>query len=559
MTAVVYTRYYTYSELVNLLTDFAEAYPQLMEIQSIGKSYEGREIFLAVVTNHLTGEASEKTALWIDGNIHATELAPSTLCLMYLEYLLVNFDQDELIKNTINSHTIYICPRVNPDGAEWALADNPRFIRSSTRPYPYDEEIIEGLIEEDIDGDGRILSMRIQDPNGAWKIHAKDPRLMIPRDPVETGGIYYRVLPEGRLENYDGVSIRIAPSMQGMDFNRNFPYEWRPEQDERGAGPFPTSEPEVRSLVEFISQHINITAAVTFHTYSGVLLRPYSTHPDEDMPSEDLWVYQKIGLKGTEMTGYPNASVYHDFRYHPKKTMTGAFDDWMYDERGVFAWTAELWSPQKQAGIEKYKWTEWWRDHPEEDDLKLMDWNDNQLDGKGYIDWYEFNHPQLGQIELGGWDMFFAWRNPPPCFLENELRPFPNWLTWQAMILPYLDILEVSVLAIAASTYRIRMVICNTGWLPSYGSKKALEKNLVRGVIAEIDIEEEMKLITGLSRLEIGQLEGRAYTGSFSAYAENVTNDRIKVEWVVYAPQGGIIHLTARHDRAGTARRTLTL
>src|SRR5207244_4461751 len=124
-------------------------------------------------------------------------------------------------------------------------------------PYPYDEEPIEGLAQEDVDGDGRILQMRIPDPNGPWKRATEDPRLLVRRDPTEVGGQYYRLLPEGRLENYDGVLITIQPRKERLDLNRNFPAEWRAEFEQPGAGPYPTSEPEVRNLVHFIANHPN--------------------------------------------------------------------------------------------------------------------------------------------------------------------------------------------------------------------------------------------------------------------------------------------------------------
>ncbi|WP_204265329.1 hypothetical protein, partial [Enterobacter hormaechei] len=88
----------------------------------------------------------------------------------------------------------------NPDGAELALADRPRHIRSSTRPYPYTEEPVDGLTIEDIDGDGRILTMRVPDPHGGYKQHPADPRLMVAREPGEFGGEYYRLIPEGFIK-----------------------------------------------------------------------------------------------------------------------------------------------------------------------------------------------------------------------------------------------------------------------------------------------------------------------------------------------------------------------
>ena len=47
-----------------------------------------------------------------------------------------------------------------------------------------------------------------------------------------------------------------------------------------------------------------------------------------------------------------------NFRYHPKEVITGVFDDWLYDHLGLFAWTTELWAPQREAGITDYKLVE---------------------------------------------------------------------------------------------------------------------------------------------------------------------------------------------------------
>jgi murein tripeptide amidase MpaA len=200
-----------------------------------------------------------------------------------------------------------------------------RIIRSSTRPYPYDEEGLEGLIEQDVDGDGRMLQMRIPDPNGPWKPHPDEPRLMIRREPTEVGGAYYRLLPEGVIKNYDGVTLTPMRNKEGLDLNRNYPAHWRQEGEQVGAGEYPTSEPEVRAAVAFIVAHPNITGAVAFHTWSGVLLRPSGVAADETLPPEDLWTFQHIGKKGTELTGYPAISNFHDFKYHPKEVITGTF------------------------------------------------------------------------------------------------------------------------------------------------------------------------------------------------------------------------------------------
>jgi len=553
MSKIKYDRFYRYEELTRLLHDISEKHPDLVHIKSIGKSHEGRDIWLLTITNFDTGLDSEKPAVWVDGNIHAAELSGSAACLHHIDTLISGYGNDEDITRCLDTRVFYICPRINPDGAEWALADKPKYVRSSTRPYPYLEDPVEGLTTEDLDGDGRILTMRVQDPNGTWKAHPEEPRLMIRRDPVESGGTYYRLLTEGRITNYDGVTIKVNPPKEGLDLNRNFPMEWKQEGQQKGSGPYPTSEPEVRSVVDFIIAHNNIGSTISFHTYSGVLLRPYASQADDAFAPEDLWTYQKVGEKGTEITGYPNISIFHEFKYHPKQVISGGFD-WTYEHMGMFMWGIEIWSPISEAGIEDYKYIDWFREHPVEDDLKIIQWLDSIDDGKGYVDWYPFSHPELGEVELGGIDFYRVWANPPFEFLEQEVSKFSGWLTWQALISPKLAIREVSSKCINQDTYKVQLVVENTGWLPTYVTKKALEKKVVRGVICEIEIPEGAKLETGLPREESGQLEGRAYkTASPSSFDES-TMDRLKMEWIVHAPGGGDVKLAARHDRAGVVK-----
>ena len=560
MPAIAFDRFYRYADLTEILAAFAREHPDLVSIESIGKSHEGRDIWVATVTNAATGPAGEKPAFWTDGNIHATEVAASAANLYFLHTLVTQYKSDPDITRALDTRAFYICPRINPDGAEWALADKPKWIRSSTRPYPHGEEDLEGLKVEDVDGDGRILQMRIPDANGVWKPHPDEPRLMIRREPAEAGGSYYRIVPEGTVDDYDGFTLRIKKPVQGLDLNRNFPASWRQEFEQLGAGPYPTSEPEVRAVVDFVARHPNVTGGISFHTWSGVLLRPFEHQPDEEMHAEDLWVYQATGRKGTELTGYPNISVYHEFRYHPKSVIGGTFD-WVYEHLGIFSWVVEIWSPMREAGMKDYKFIDWFRDHPPEDDLTMLRWSDVKLGGLAHIPWKPFDHPQLGKVEIGGWNRFHAFSNPPPQRLESELAKFPKWLLWNALISPKLELVQASAKPAGGGNYTVTLVVQNTGWLPSYVSKRALDRKVVRGLVAEIELPPEAVLVEGKRRAEHGQLEGRAYkhTGISFWPDYHVTDDRMKLTWVVRGKPGDVVKLTARHERAGTVRTEVTL
>jgi murein tripeptide amidase MpaA len=553
-----FNRYFTNQEIETLLMEWSEIYPNLVGIASIGKSYEGHPLWLLTLTNLETGSDLDKPAIWIDGNIHATEIAAATTSLYIAYSLLTGYGNDDRITRLLDTSTFYILPRANPDGAAQAMAPSPHYLRSGVRPYPWDEKD-EGLHPQDIDGDGRIVQMRIEDPTGDWKISTLDARLMEKRAPDEHGGVYYRMLTEGLLEDFDGYIIKEARPVEGLDFNRNFPFEWRPEGDQGGAGPYPTSEPEIKAMVDFIAAHSNINAAITYHTFSGVILRPYSTKGDEEMETEDLWVFQKIGVIAKRVTGYDSVSTFHDFKYHPKEVSTGAFDDWIFDQLGAYSFTVELWDLPTKAGVEDRKWVEWFRIHPHEDDLKILHWVDKHAEEDAYLNWYLFEHPQLGKVELGGFNQMYTWRNPPPAYMGEEAARNLPFVLSLADMLPRLALHTLEIKAISENNFHINLVVENTGFLPTYTSMQGKKRKAIRPVRAEIELPREALLINGKRRVELGHLEGRSNKMDVSIYSTTPTDNRARVEWVVKASPGTVIYVKVTSERAGGITKQVSL
>lgn len=559
-----FDRYLGYDELVGVLEACQRDFPLLVSLHEIGKSHEGRAIWLVQVTDTSVGPATDKPAFWCDGNIHASEVSASSAVLMVLQLLLSGHaaGNPEVVR-LLAERTFYLVPRLNPDGAEWALETPPRIVRSSTRRYPFDEEEPEGLERKDMDGDGRLLQMRWKDPNGAWVKDEEEPRLLRRRKPGERSEACYRLLPEGCIHGYDGISLKARRIPQGLDFNRNFPSAWRIESEQHGAGPYPTSEPEIRAAVQAIVDRPNICGGLSFHTFSGVLLRPPSRMPDDDIPPEDLWTFRTLGEQGHAMTGYPAISNFHEFKYHPKEVITGVFDDWMYEHRGLHAWTVEIWSPQRRAGITDYKYIDWFREHPVEHDRMILRWSDENIEGRGHVDWKEFDHPQLGKVEIGGWDFAELYRNPPKEFLEAEVRPLAEWALWHAATGPRLEVRDLSITPQGDAT-RIRLAVQNSGWLPTNVTKIAIDRNLCRGVQGRIrragDSGEARGrwLVGGDPWQDGGQLTGWSHiaAGGFGAQM-NATTDVCVFEWVVRG--AGEYEIEAFHERAGRVHRSITV
>ena len=409
-----FNRFLRYDEMTAWLRSLAAAHPTLLTVESYGTSHQGRDLLVATITDTRQGEHHTKPAHWIDANIHAVEVTGGVAALYIIHDLVNKFVAgDATVVEALRTRTFYIAPRVNPDGVEDALRDRPLFHRSSVRAWPWsDGHRWPGLHPQDIDGDGRILTMRIADVDGGWMQHPQEPRVMIPVGPLgaPAGVQRYRLLAEGLIENFDGFTIDQPRDPAGLDLNRNFPAGWG--VDVLGSGDHPMSEPEVHALVRAVKARPNVCGYNAFHTAGGFMLRPSSNLPDSQLPPEDVFIFKKFGEHSTPLTTYPVHSVYEDLTWDKSRVMGGAGDDWAYDHLGVYSWTTEFWDAIYRATGQHSPTDVWYVGPTPAQDLAVCTWSDKHAPGS-YVAWYSFEHPQLGKVELGGVDAFHAWPNAP--------------------------------------------------------------------------------------------------------------------------------------------------
>lgn len=549
-----------HDELTKLLQHWAEQRPDLVQLESLGKTPKGREMWFLTLTNRATGPAEEKPALVVDGNMHATEWAGGVAALHFVHKLLDQYGTDERVTRLLDTRTVYVLPRMTPDGVD-ATLEQGRFIRSVDRPYPT-ALTPPGIIPKDVNGDGRTVFMRYRDPNGPWKEYAQDKRLLVPRDPDETGGNYWRVLPEGMIEGYDGVTIADEPEHEALDFGSNFPADLG-ETPNQTNGPYPTSEPEIAAYIGAIARRPNIVAHVTCHTFGGLVLTP-PVNIGEKLPEPDRGVYETLAKRGAALTGYRTVS-YLDLRSGADKEgfRPSAFG-WLYNRRGIYSFITEFWNPLKAAGINLENTLEstWlWGYHPVEDELKLLRWSDQNLDGDGFVTWKRFDHPQLGSVEIGGFDLIRYWFNVPFDRLEKEVAPHSDWLIYLGLSTPRLSIRSFAAEPAGEGLWRLRLVVENTGWLPTNGSQQALDQKLIAPVTAELILPAGARLVEGKNSQPLGQLAGRNVqrsTASWWGYTPG-TPDRAVADWIVAAPTGTSFTAKASHERAGSAHAELVL
>ncbi len=552
MTKLRFNHYYNYNELTNALKELADNNDQYAKLSSIGKSYEKRDVWCITITDYSSGNPEEKPAIYIDGNTHAGEVTGSITALYTANYLLENKDKKE-ISTLLKDITFYIIPRVNPDGAEFYLT-TPNTLRSSVRVWP-DENIstLPGLHREDIDGDGYILNMRVRDDKrGAWKISKEDTRLMEPRRLDEREGEFFHIIPEGFIKDFDGEPIEINPVPWRLDLNRNYPSEWKPEI--KGGGDYPTSEPEIKNVVDFIINHKNIGALEALHTSGGILFRSPYTYPEEEFDKDDLRLLKTIGERGEELTGYPDVPSTGGI-------FAATIVDWAYEHQGIPGFTPELWDLYGRAGV-KMDWHKARKLSTKEKlerELKVLEFNDKELSGKGFIDWHEYDHPQLGQVEIGGYNPKYFRQNPPHKLLEQECHKMTMFLLAHAKALPQIAIEECDLTKVDKDVYQLNILVANHGFLPTNLTNKGKKINAINKDKIELSFTDKVELISGEMETEIGYLNGYFNAQQDYNRSEGYNNGCKRFSFVLKAKASSKITIKVDSQKGGVIEKVVTI
>ncbi|HET7026514.1 MAG TPA: M14 family zinc carboxypeptidase [Candidatus Limnocylindrales bacterium] len=126
--------YHSYAEMVSDIKATAAAHPDIVRVLSIGKSYQGRDIWAAKVSDNVGTDENEPEVL-IDALHHAREHLTVEQALYVLHVLANGYAQDATVKRLVDSREVWIILAVNPDGFEYDLTGDPyRAWRKNRQP-----------------------------------------------------------------------------------------------------------------------------------------------------------------------------------------------------------------------------------------------------------------------------------------------------------------------------------------------------------------------------------------------------------------------------------------
>ena len=453
---VSWDRYYDHAAVEDIGRRLEEAYPDRCRFGSIGKSYEGRDIWLLTVTNFRVGEADRKPAMYIDGNIHSNEIQGQEIALYTAWYLCEMADRVPWVSDLLDDRTMYIVPTINPDGRA-AFIDSPNTPSSPRSGVAPRDDDGDGLFDEDdlddLNGDGHITMMRRRDPNGRWLVSREDPRLMIRARPDEPGE--YEILGyEGFDNDNDG---RVNEDRTGYyDPNRNWPWLWQPQYVQSGADAYPASLPETRAVIDFVLDHENIAGAQTYHNSGGMILRGPGQAQDVVRPS-DVRVYDRIGEIGeTILPGYRYMVLWSDL--YP---VWGGELDWFYGARGILTFSNELWTSYN------YFRTERGDEPPDRHERADYRFDRLLLFGEAVVPWTPVEHPTYGPIEVGGVKKQYT-RAIPGFMLAEEAHRNMAFTLFQAHQLPLAKVDSIAVRPIGQGLSEVTAIVANKRLAPTH-------------------------------------------------------------------------------------------
>jgi len=456
-----FQHYHTSEEIEWWMRKWAAEHPNLVELYQVGESFGGRH----------------------SGEITSTE---SVLYLMW--HLITNYGKDASITALLDEKAIYLRPLNNPDGSDlYRLTAQAN--RSSVRPMDNDGD---GLMDEDpsedLDGDGFVTSIRkfVGAGKGSFVIDSMDPKGRLMRG-VGQGNGDYIVQQEGFDNDGDG---RInEDGIGGLDLHRNYPYNWRPEpggdltgrgNTQGGAGEYPLSEPETRSMVLFTLSHPNIGVVNSMDTSVPMHLRgPSTCEETECMYKSDLALYKHMDSVGISITNYPWAGdVYRTYATRGgngnPQSLYGHGPDWGYFQFGAIWYGDELWNGGRE------------RDYNTDgriDQYEVLRYCDEEYAGKCFLGWNTYNHPELGEVEIGGMNPKFWSQNGPPEWVEKWAKNQAMFNLYMAQSLPKLEIVGAQAVALRSqrdsATHEVRVTIRNHGRLPT-ALEQAKQVKIVR-------------------------------------------------------------------------------
>jgi hypothetical protein len=574
-----------HAELTSELKAIADAHADLVQLLKLGESRGGRALEALRLAGAGAAEDKARPAILLVANLDGARVYSSAVALQHARALAERYATDEAVKTLLDSTTVFLVPRANPDAAE-ARFTSPRFEQRASGPGVDDDR--DGRAGEDppadLNGDGLITWLRVKDPDGEWMPDPTEARALVKADRNKGERGVYLLWAEGR--DADGDEKVAEDAALDARADRNFPGGW--EQHAKDAGVFPTDEPETRALCDFVLAHPELALVVAYDDQDTLVAEVKGVGddapnvkriPPEGVLESDAKVLNELGKRYRKATEGAAKAEGND---------KGTFARWCYEQRGLLVLSAALWEipleekkedkkEEKESkdgasadGAEKAEAPAEGEKKPEapkeeeakgEDDKK----GDKKKDGKDgkkddepkpsddakrlkwidaagaeeawrFVAWSPFEHPELGPVEIGGLAPY-ARLEPPAAESGVIAQKHLAWFLTLGELLPRVRIAECTREKLGEGLQRVTAVIENDSYLP-FLSRSARRTETTRPAKVTLVLPQAGKRLGGGVQELLYDLPG--------------SGGRMEYNWLVQGPEAMEIAVTVETTHAGT-------
>lgn len=451
---IAQTDYATDQQIANRVKALSNQNPALVSTQSLTKTEGGKDIWAITIG---TGDLENKPAMAIFGGIDGRHLLGRELALGFAENLLKSANTDK-VKQLLTKHTFYIFPDMSPDASAQYFAKLKYDRQLNARSIDLDRD---GKLNEDdfddLNNDGLITMIRIEDPTGEWRLVEADSRLLVKADLSKGEKGTHRLLSEGIDNDKDGLFNEDGQG--GVAFNKNFSFKH--PTFTAGAGDYPISEKEIRALLDFMYEKNNIYALFAFG-------------PDDNL--FEPFKFNKGGLSQRVITSLyeedaqMNALISDMYKKQLKvkeglssKSAGGDFLNWGYFHFGRYTYSTPGWFvPQVKLAKDTVELKGKDIDH-KNPELRYLRWAEKEGLTNAFVDWTTVEHPDFKgmKVEVGGIRPHFLW-NPPFSMVDSLVNAHYEFILNIAEMAPIVQLINVQTEAVGKLT-RVKVSVYNSG------------------------------------------------------------------------------------------------
>jgi hypothetical protein len=483
----------TEKEIEIRLKENARALGSMASVQSIGKSAGGLDLW---VISLFSGSMSNKPSLLVVAGADGLHPSGSIVSLKILEEL-VALGPDSL-KQYLANASLHILPSLNPDALN-SYQDKIKMVRRGNAT-PFDDDRDGDWGEdpyEDLDENGYITQMRVEDSGGEYKKSDWDNRLLVKADYSKGERGSYMLYSEGIDNDKDGKFNEDGKG--GVNIDKNFSYNY-PIFSE-GAGLYQSSEPETRSFLEFLFRNPEIHTVLHIGLYDNLT---QAEKYDEKKVSgriitgwleEDAKVSSLLSRKYNELLGIDLEKI------HPIVAEEGgSLTPTVYFHSGRFSLaTPSWWIPVYEGTLEDQETSK--SDKKEKSsknkEYSLLKWAESNGISNVFFDWKEIAHPDFPnqRVEIGG---FFplALQNPPLKYSEMAGVQHAPYVKMLLASMPEIAIENLKVDKLDKEVFRVSIEVVNKGGLPT-GTQLGQKIRFVEKLKTSLVLEPKQQILSG--------------------------------------------------------------